>query len=296
MKKPILLTAAIAAATLLASCGDGSTCSSCPAGSEGTATAQPTTFAEQLKAAGIDFTYEDPNAAIYEAETKPADEDIDCIAGASGTGTDYYPAGTGSYYTFEYMVERANTKYYGYYWENIENWKPSQYNPNAEAPASAATLEAAAALEGAEHMTEVFPNDGESYYVASYSNAIATKTIVTTDADGVISTAVYGMGAKMEGDTAYFTGSITNKTTLHNLIEIGEGMIIMYEYNPTSNDKTGPGNRNFGCRVTFEVDWEKSIFTSADGSGTIKVTPGTVPENLGYGSVQLKCTALYTLG
>lgn len=101
MKKTKILIPLLALG-LLAGCGGTSTSSTPTSSSEPeTVIVAVRTFEEQLKAAGIEgYTYVDPNADIYEAETKPAEGEEDVVAGASGAGTDFYPAsGGGSYYT-----------------------------------------------------------------------------------------------------------------------------------------------------------------------------------------------------
>lgn len=293
MKKPILLTAAIAAATLLASCGDGSTCSSCPAGSDGTATAQPTTFAEQLKTAGIDFTYEDPNAPIYETEPTPAEGEIDVVTGASGEDTYYDPEADelGSYQTLDWMIERSNLKYYEYFWTEAA---ADSATSGSEVVPSATTLEEAAALPGAEHMTELFPNDGKSYVVDSFSNYVATKTLVTHDAEGNPAVAVYGMvGQKTEAGEYVIAGWTGGKKTVENLIANGEGIILMYEYDFTSPDKMGAGTRNYGCRLNVHLDYANSKL-----NGYLPVEQGMdLSEQTVSGlSVQLVVDSMYTLG
>ena len=295
MKKPYFLLSLLAATAMLASCGGDGTSTTTPvSSSEAPAQEIPTTFAEQLEMAGITgYTYVDPNAPIYETETVPEDGIGDCQTGASGTGTDYYlPSGGGSYYTLEWMVERANLQYYNYFWsepteKDIENGVET-----------ATTLAEAAELEGAEYMDDVFPNDGKEYKVDNKHNAVATKSLVTSDLEGNYTVAVYGLGASYDAETntATFSGAVTNKTTLHNLILTGEGEILVYEYNPTSDDKVGPGNRNYGCRVRVEVNFETSTWMAADNKTSLTVEKGTIPENLGFGSVKLDVTAMYTLG
>lgn len=277
MKKSKLLVPVLALA-LLASCAGTSSSSGAT-----TPTLEAKTFQDQITLAGIEgYTYVDPNESLYEKETAPSDGQGDVISGASGG--DYYPAsGGGSYYTLERMYERANLQYYIYSWEET-----SAENENVGTGAT--TLQQAVKLENAEHITDMFPNDGKEYVIAEAHNAVATKTLITSDGTDY-NVAVYGMGAVKEDNKYYFSGAITMKPTLKNLVKTGEGKIIMYEYNPTSTDKTGPGNRNYGCRVDVKLDFAKSTF------GDYKPTLGEdLPDTVAYGMVKLEVTALYTLG
>lgn len=283
MKKTKILIPLLALG-LLAGCGGTSTSSTPTSSSEPeTVIVTVRTFEEQLKAAGIEgYTYVDPNADIYKTETKPAEGEEDVVAGASGEGTDFYPAsGGGSYYTLDYMVTRANLKYYHYYWSESEE--------------GAKTLAEASKLENAQYVSDLFPNDGKTYSVASYSNAVATKTLVTIDNEGNLSASIYGMGASKIDNNYYITGALTNKKTVANLVKNGKGLVVMYEYNPTSNDKTGPGGRNFGCRLAVELDFDKTTFSTSEGAVTLKLGDD-VPSNLSAAMVKLKVTTMYTLG
>lgn len=292
MKKSMFLVP-LAALGLLASCAESGT------------SVAPTTFAEQCEAAGVTFTYEDPNAAIYEKETKPANaEDIDAVTASGTLETSYTAEKGGSYYTYEYMIERANLNYSVYYWEDIENWTPSPYNPNEEAPATATTIADAATLEGAKYVSELFPNDGKEYYVASYSNKLATKTFVSADKDGNIHTAVYNLGGTYDAatNTASFVPGITSVEGIGSaILESGYATMIMYEYNPTSNDKVGPGNRNFGARMTLKLNLEKSTLMLKDMATTLKGTEignigDALPADAYYFHPCLEVVSMYALG
>lgn len=302
MKKTKILVPVLALG-LLAGCAPRTT-SETTSSTSTTPTAVPTTFAEQCKAAGIAFTYEDPNAAIYEKETKPADEaDIDAVTAEGTLETSYTAAAGGSYYTYEYMIERSNLNYSHYYWEDIENWKPSPYNPTEAAPAAADTLQEAAALTNAKYVTDLFPEDGKEYYVASYSNKLATKTFVSEGTDGVIHTAVYNLGGSYDAETntASFVPGITSVDGIGSaILESGKATMIMYEYNPTSGDKVGPGARNFGARMELTLNLEKSTLmledmTTIEGSAIGNIGDA-LPENAYYFHPYLEVTAMYSLG
>ena len=103
------------------------------------------------------------------------------------------------------------------------------------------------------------------------------------------------MGASKIDNNYYITGALTNKKTVANLVKNGKGLVVMYEYNPTSNDKTGPGARNFGCRLAVELDFDKTTFSTKEGPVTLKLGDD-VPSNLSAAMVKLKVTTMYTLG
>lgn len=274
MKKSLLLVSLLSVG-MLAACG--------PTSSSSNSTVEPKTFQEQLKAAGITLAYEDPNAPISQTIEKPADEDIDCVAGVSGDGTDYYP-GEGSYYTYDQMVERANLKYYySVTWEETEK-------------DGAKTLKEASELANAKYVTDLFPNDGKAYTIKMSGNSLATKTVVTKDEEGNLYAAIYGMGArKHENGNYYVTGTITTKATLTNLVKSGTAMVVMYEYNPTTGDKMGAGARNYGCRLKVSLDAELSKL-SVNGETVAPVVGEDLPAGTAYGSVFLKVDAMYTIG
>ena len=262
----------------------------------------PVTFAQQCELAGIEFTYVDPNAAISTPEVKPAAGEEDCVPATGTVETSYTAAKGGSYYTYKYMVERSGLKYATYYWTEATE-------ETAEGE-SATTLAEAAALENAKYMTEVFPEDGKAYTISSYSNTIATKTFVSVGKDGGIQTAVYNTAATYDAatNTAAWQPGITSITGIGDaILESGKCNVVMYEYNPTSGDKVGPGNRNFGARMECELVLEKSTLTVTTGEGEDKTTEtltgsdigeigGKLPEGSSYFKPYLKVTAMYSLG
>lgn len=295
MKKPILLTAAIAAATLLASCGgDGTTCSSCPAGSEG-ANITPITFAQQCEAEGIDFTYEDPNAAYYIPEALPSNtDDIDLELGgstdAAGNPADNESETSSSYYTIDYAMSRLTTYWTTYTWAEAA----------ADDTATASTIAEAATLENAKYVTDLFPNDGKEYVIESQRGwPYAAVSYSTVDEDGTprVSTAIPG-ARKGEDGIWRMTGYITMKDMVYNMVRTGEAMALLYEWHPEAS-------ACYGGRLALEVDFDATYAsvpaTEEGGSPTqVKLTKGMtkeeLPANASYVVFSLKVTHLYSMG
>ena len=289
MKKSMFLVP-LAALGLLASCAETGTSTSTPT----TPTVTPATFAQQCEEAGVEFTYVDPNAGITEAETKPAAGEEDCVAATGTKETSYTAEKGGSYYTYKYMVERSGLKYFHYYWAEPDEKTTA---------ATATTITEAAALDNAEYVTELFPNDGKEYYVASYSNSLATKTFVAVGLEGNIQTAIYNTTAKYDEATnvATWTPGITSISGIGNaILESGKCNIVMYEYNPTSSDKVGPGARNFGARMECVLNLEKSTLQLTDKTTLTGAEIGEIgdklPENGSYFRPCLEVVKMYSLG
>ena len=290
MKKSMFLVP-LAALGLLAGCAETGTSTSTPT----TPTVTPATFAQQCEAAGVEFTYVDPNTGITEAETKPAEGEEDCVAATGTLETSYTAEKGGSYYTYKYMVERSGLKYFHYYWAEPDEKTTAE---------TATTIAEAAALDNAEYVTELFPNDGKEYYVASYSNSLATKTFVAVGNEGNIQTAIYNTTAKYDEATnvATWMPGITSITGIGNAImESGKCNVVMYEYNPTSSDKVGPGARNFGARMECVLNLEKSTLMLNDKKTTLTGAQigkigDKLPENGYYFHPCLEVVKMYSLG
>lgn len=219
------------------------------------------TFAEQCKAAGVEFTYEDPNANIWEYTS--TDPSVDVTTHASGLAKYVDETDGGCIKTVADLAARSATKYKVYYWIADEN--------------GAATLEEAAKLENAQYVSYPFPNDGEKYAVKLQSNSIGTNTVITVDEDGMPCAAIFGLSYKMDSEGNVYTSSaIMSETATYRNIMAGSKVVISYyEYNFTSEKKIGVGTRNAGARVVVEMDEELSTLTmndkDADGNA-IKMT------------------------
>lgn len=250
-------------------------------------------FRAQCEEAGITVPeYVDPNAPIYEAEGTVEEGEADVVTGASGVGSDYYP-GAGSYQTLEYMYNRFSIKYY-----YSVTWKESA---TAIEGTTASTLEEAAALPNAKYIRQEFPNDGKNYSISMNGNALSSKTLITQDAEGNMTAAIYGLGIKKDDNGNYFvTGSITNKKTVANLLATDKALLVVYEYNPTDPDKMGAGNRNFGCRLVLTLDREQTIFGQVIDNKYVMGDPvgdaNVIPEDADFISVALKVEEMWTIG
>ena len=242
-------------------------------------------FRAQCEKAGVTVPeYADPNAPIYEAEGTVAEGEADVVTGASGAGSDYY-GGAGSYQTLEYMYKRFTMKYY-----YSVTWKESE---TAVEGTTASTLEEAAALPNAKYIRQEFPNDGKNYSIYLNGNALASKTLITQDSEGNVTAAIYGMGQiTLENGSYFIRVAVTNKATLTNLLETRKGLIVVYEYNPTTGDKMGAGARNFGCRLVVSVDSQKSVFNDGTTIGDATQLPAGAKSATFY----LKVEEMWTIG
>lgn len=256
----------LAALGLLASCAESGT---------STSTITPTTFAQQCEAAGIEFTYVDPNAAYYEYESKPAnDADIDLELGASGEGTDNASDTSWSYYTLDYAMSRLTTYWQTYSWVEAE-----------EGTEGATTIAEAAALENAKYVSELFPNDGKTYTIeAERGWPYASVAWATVNEDGTprVTTAIPG-AKKAEDGTWHLSCYLTMKAVVNNLIRTGKCMALLYEWHPENGSCTGG-------RITLEVDWTNT----KDAAGNL-VTQGSTVDSA-YVAFDFKVTHLYAMG
>ncbi len=248
-------------------------------------------FRAQCEKAGVTVPeYADPNAPIYEAEGTVAEGESDVVTGASGAGSDYY-GGAGSYQTLEYMYKRFTMKYY-----YSVTWKESE---TAVEGTTASTLEEAAALPNAKYIRQEFPNDGKNYSISLNGNALASKTLITQDSEGNVTAAIYGMGMKEVEGKYYVTGSVTVKKTAENLLETDNALLVVYEYNPTSSDKSGAGTRNFGCRLVLKMDRTQTKVNFAKDLNKQPIVVGdlkTLPEGAASLSVCLEVVEMWTIG
>jgi hypothetical protein len=285
MKRKIVLLAAASLASLgLVSCN--STENSTGTGSESQVQAVATTFQEQLTNAGLKVTYVDPNPDFTKTEGAVAGYP-DATTG--GSNAPLYTAASIS--SFPELLYRSSLKYVEYYWNKTDG------------TTGVKTLADAAKLDDAKYMTALFPNDGNFYEIKSFKNAIGTKTFATADATGNVNMAVFGAAISSEtvGETTtYFVNAtyLTSGITTTNLLNTGKGELLYYEYNYASNDKMGPGTRNYGCRVDFTVDFSNTSITKADKSKVTITEKGNAPAYTEYAylTTRLVLTNLKTLG
>ena len=260
----------LAALGLLASCAETGTSTSTPTN---TPTVTPTTFAQQCEAAGVEFTYVDPNAAYYEYETKPTnDADIDLELGASGEGTDNGSDTSWSYYTLDWAMSRLTTYWTSYSW--------------VEAEEGATTVAEAAELENAEYVTDLFPDDGKTYAVESTRGwPYASVAWATVDEDGSprVTTAI--PGAKEAEDGWHLSCYLTVKEIVSNLLRTGKCMALLYEWHPENGSCTGG-------RLMLEVDWTQT----KDSNGNTVSLGAEVDPTWSYVAFNFKVTHLYAMG
>lgn len=297
MKKAAKTLITLASLFTLVGCGDRYYINNCPEGESGgnggttctPAEKTPLTFAEQCEKEGLAFTYVDPNPDFTKTEHHKGDDSIT----TGGSGNVIY----NSIDTYEELSFRMGLKYAEYYWElDEEN--------------GVTTLAEAAALEDAKYMTDLFPNDGKAYSIKSFKNAIGSKIFYTTDKEGYGDACVIG-GAPIvkEGDDYFLTvGWMTAGNNTTNLINNGKGSMLYYEFDYSQKDKSGPGTRNYGCRVQFDL-----VFATDAGDGKLTdgtcimtnggqkmeaVTLGNAPEYTTYSALKIKAklTAIHALG
>ena len=233
---------------------------------EKTPAAQEMTFADQCKEAGVDFTYEDPNADIYDFVT--TDASVDVKTSASGKAKYVDETDGPCIRTPLDLAARSAVKVKVYYWIADEN--------------GAATIADAAKLENAQYVSYPFPNDGGKYSVKLQSNGLGTNTVVTINADNEPTVAIFGLKYTVDenGVDVYTSCAVMAETaTYRNLIAGSPIMISYYEYNPYSEKKIGIGARNAGARVKCELDTERSTLTTVPAEGE-KAQTLTVAEYL----------------
>lgn len=228
--------------------------------------AQEMTFANQCKEAGVDFIYEDPNAAIYDFAT--TDASVDVKTSASGKAKYVDETDGPCIRTPLDLATRSAVKVKVYYWIADEN--------------GASTIADAAKLDNAQYVSYPFPNDGGKYSVKLQSNGLGTNTVVTVNENNEPTVAIFGLKYTVDenGTNVYTSCAVMAETaTYRNLLAGSPIMISYYEYNPYSEKKIGIGARNAGARVKCELDAERSTLTTVPAEGE-KAQTLTVAEYL----------------
>lgn len=252
------------------------------------------TFADQCKAAGIDFTYEDPNASIYDFQT--TDAAVDVITHASGKAKYVDETDGPCIRTPLDLAARSAVKVKVYYWIADEN--------------GVSTLEEAAKLENAQYVSVPFPNDGGKYAIKLQSNGLGTNTVVTIDEDNEPTVAIFGLKYTVDenGTDVYTSCAVMAETaTYRNLIAGSPIVISYYEYNPFTEKKIGIGARNAGARVQCELDQQRSMLTTIPAEGEtaqkISVADYLAMDEDARNAIQIKyitmvakVVALYSIG
>ena len=252
------------------------------------------TFADQCKAAGIDFTYEDPNASIYDFQT--TDAAVDVITHASGKAKYVDETDGPCIRTPLDLAARSAVKVKVYYWIADEN--------------GVSTLEEAAKLENAQYVSVPFPNDGGKYAIKLQSNGLGTNTVVTIGENNEPTVAIFGLKYTVDenGTDVYTSCAVMAETaTYRNLIAGSPIVISYYEYNPFTEKKIGIGARNAGARVQCELDQQRSMLTTIPAEGEtaqkISVADYLAMDEDARNAIQIKyitmvakVVALYSIG
>ena len=252
------------------------------------------TFADQCKAAGIDFTYEDPNASIYDFQT--TDAAVDVITHASGKAKYVDETDGPCIRTPLDLAARSAVKVKVYYWIADEN--------------GVSTLEEATKLENAQYVSVPFPNDGGKYAIKLQSNGLGTNTVVTIDENNEPTVAIFGLKYTVDenGTDVYTSCAVMAETaTYRNLIAGSPIVISYYEYNPFTEKKIGIGARNAGARVQCELDQQRSMLTTIPAEGEtaqkISVADYLAMDEDARNAIQIKyitmvakVVALYSIG
>ncbi len=219
---------------------------------------EPLTFEQQVKLAGIEYSYTNPNEKNYEFES--TDPTLDIQTGASGDPLYVNDSIAPTIRTAQDLVNRKVEKYWIYEWVEDE--------------AGVSTLEEAVKLEKAEFVSDLFPNDGKKYSIKESKNSLGTTTLVTVNAEGEPNVAVFGLNfVNDENDASkvLLSGTVMAYTeTVSNILNGSPILVSYYEYDPTNSLKMGVGSRNAGARVECEIDKDltKVNGTKKDGEET----------------------------
>lgn len=221
-------------------------------------TITPVTFEQQLQLAGIEFTYTDPNAEIYNFTS--TDPTLDIQTGASGNPLYVNDEIAPTIRTAQDLVARKSVKYMVYEW--VEN------------EAGVATLEEAAKLEEAQFVSALFPNDGKKYIIEGKGNSLGTCVLSTVNADGEPNSAVFGLSFvndETDSNRVLLKGTIMTYTeTVQNILNGSTILVTYYEYNPAITLKMGVGSRNAGARVECVLDKDLTMVNGTKKEGEEK--------------------------
>lgn len=226
----------------------------------------PVTFEQQLQLAGIEFTYTDPNAEIYDFTS--TDPTIDIQTGASGEPLYVNDEIAPTIRSAQDLVARKSVKYMVYEW--IEDEK------------GVATLEEAAQLEDAQFVSALFPNDGKKYIVQGKGNSLGSCVLSTVNSDGEPNSAIFGLSFvndETDSSRVLLKGTVMARTeTVKNILEGSTILVTYYEYNPTVSLKMGVGSRNAGARVECVLDKDLTMVNGTKKEGEEKAPSMSVNE------------------
>lgn len=96
------------------------------------------------------------------------------------------------------------------------------------------------------------------------ANYAAAPTIATVNPDGTPNLAVFmpGMPMELEGEHYFVFGLADNQTKL-NLQEKKVGVLSLYQYNPSAEEKT---QRNVGARLNFELVEDSAVIDALNAA------------------------------
>jgi len=267
MKKTLLFSLLLISTAGLAGCDSAANSSAIASVSEiatsevtSTATLSANTFEDQCILAGIDLTYEDPNAAITATEDHSDGEGDIVTAGASSSTGKYE-----SINTYEELAYRGSLRYATYYWTNDVNFTAGYSLVDC---GQATTLAEAANLEDAKYVTEMFPNDNTEYTLACSMYSIGQTVFTTADQEGNTNVAFFGAAAGFavdeEGNPTLTVGWMGFGDSVKNIITSGKTEVVYIEYFPERILKSGTNGRTYGCKVQCEVDFSKTNLIGMD--------------------------------
>ncbi len=247
-------------------------------------TITPVTFEQQLQLEGIEFTYSDPNAGIYDFTS--TDTSVDVQTGASGNPLYVNDEIAPTIRTAQDLVNRKSVKYSIYEWVEDES--------------GVSTLEEAAQLEDAQYVSALFPNDGKKYIIKASSNSIGTCVLSTVNAQGEPNAAVFGMNfINDENDSSrvLLSGSIMAYTeSVANILNGSPILVTYYEYNPTTSLKMGVGSRNAGARVECVLDKDLTMVNGTKQEGDEKAPSMSLAEYEALSAEEQEAFGMTSLG
>ena len=106
--------------------------------------------------------------------------------------------------------------------------------------------------------------------MASYQ---AAPTIATVNPDGSPNLAVFMPGLPMELDgERYFVFGLSDNQTKLNLEQNKTGVLALYQYDPTAEDKM---ERNVGARIKFEIVEDEKIIEALNKANDNSIREGS---------------------
>ena len=143
-------------------------------------------------------------------------------------------------------------------------------------PSAAPTVEATSDTFTSASLNKYFYQDsaltGEELWevLASYQ---AAPTVATVNPDGTPNLAVFMPGMPMELDgERYFVFGLSDNQTKLNLEQNKTGVLALYQYDPTAEDKM---ERNVGARIKFEIVEDEKIIEALNKANDNAIREGS---------------------